>query len=394
MKPQVNIRNGKRRTIADVITEKNRPNLHIVTGSVAKKILFNKNTARGVEFVRYGREETAFAKHGVVLSAGVIGTPKLLMLSGIGPKEHLQSLKIKLQKDLPVGLNLQDHITTGLDLIILNETLPVKLENFLSFSSVYEYFARGTGLWTFSGCEVVGIPAEYSFRVRPKLQFMVLPLGTTTDGGVQLRFNTNLKKDIWESYFKPLIGKQVVSILPILLHPKSRGFVRLNKDDPNGHPDIDPKYLSEQTDVDTLIEGIRTISDIIRTEPMQKLGAQIYNKPLPNCREFLFDTRDYWECYVRHVTVTSYHPVGTCKMGKEDDPSAVVDYDFKVRGIEKLYVADASVMPLLPSGNPNAAVAMIGEKLADILRNWTCRNLKELKSTGSFITGFRESIVC
>lgn len=370
MVPQVNLKDGKRWTVSDELLhlKSNRPNLHILTGSHVTKVLFKGyHEIYGVVYNRFGNSEIAVANKGVILSAGAIGSPKLLLLSGVGPEDHLNSLGIHMRVNLPVGDNLQDHITTGLDLVILNQTLPYNIFSLVSPSSAWDYFFRGKGPWTAVGCEVVGIPEKYEFNKSPKIQLAVMPAGMSADGGLHIKKSLNIKEDVWEKYFKPLIGQQTISIVPILLHPKSKGTVRLRSTDPYDIPIIDPKYLTHKDDVNSLIEGIRLVAELINTEPLAKFGAQLNTRQFPGCDHYEWDTTDYWECYIRHFTLTSFHPVGTCKMGHELDPTAVVDFNFKVKGVDKLYVADASVMPTETSGNINAAVAMVAERLADLL---------------------------
>ncbi|CAG2057554.1 unnamed protein product, partial [Timema podura] len=175
---------------------------------------------------------------------------------------------------------------------------------------------------------------------------------------------------VWQGYFATLSGQQVASFLPVLLHPKSKGEILLRDGDPNSLPLINPRYLTDQRDVDTLYRGILLIKKLINTPAMQSLGASLNPNIMPGCEQFLFDSEDYWKCYIRHLTLTAYHPVGTCKMGPKSDPSSVVDFDLRVHNSHHLYVIDASIMPSLPSGNINAAVIMIAEKGAEIVERY------------------------
>lgn len=366
----MNLRNGKRWTPADSLLSTKPDNLHILTNAAVTKVLFNNFEAYGVQYSHLQTKKTIKARKGIVLSAGVIGSPKLLMLSGIGPEKHLNKLKIPVHQNLPVGENLQDHVTTGLDLIILNETLPVNVEKMMSFLAPFSYFILGEGPWTTVGCEAVGFchTNATSRDSKPNLGFMVLPVGVTQDGGIHLKNAVSISQHVWDKYFGKLIGKQVISIIPIVLHPKSVGTVKLRNTDPDAVPIINPRYLSKSEDVAVLIEGIKLIQKLIETPPMQKFGAKLNRHKFPGCEHFMFDTDSYWECYVRHLTLTAYHPVGTCKMGHSKDKTSVVDYNFKVIGTNKLFVADASVMPSLISGNINAAVALLAEKAADSIK--------------------------
>lgn len=130
---------------------------------------------------------------------------------------------------------------------------------------------------------------------------------------------------VWNEYFRPLINESVVSIMPVLLHPKSSGEIRLNPSNPYGMPDIDPSYLTEETDVDTLVEGIKIVRNIIETNSLRKFGLRFNNNIFPGCGSWKFNSDEYWRCYVRHLTLTVYHPVGTCKMGNLEN-GGVVDH--------------------------------------------------------------------
>lgn len=153
-----------------------------------------------------------------------------------------------------------------------------------------------------------------------------------------------------------------MTIAPVLLHPKSSGEVKLRSSDPTDSLLIDPKYLSNEDDIVTLIYGIQFIKKLMDTKPMKDLGASFYTKLFPGCTDKVFDTMEYWKCYIQHLTLTSYHPAGTCRMGD------VVDDSFRVRNVKNLYVVDASVLPFLPSGNINAAIMRLAEKAARLLK--------------------------
>lgn len=162
----------------------------------------------------------------------------------------------------------------------------------------------------------------------------------------------------YNEYFAPLENKNAVTIAPVLLHPKSSGEVKLRSSDPFQDPLINPRYLSDPNDVATLIEGLNFVKRLTETKSMKSLGASIYQKNFPGCENKRFGSAEYWECYVRHLTLTSYHPAGTCRLGD------VVDDHFRVHGTTNLYVVDASIFPKLPSGNIQAAVIMVAEKAA------------------------------
>nr|XP_034193550.1 glucose dehydrogenase [FAD, quinone]-like [Osmia lignaria] len=368
MKPQLSIRNGKRWSTDKLLYENFRDKLFIRTYAHVEKVLMESNRAMGVQFIRSNKTFKIFAKHGVILSAGAIGTPKILMLSGIGPKDHLQNLKINVINDLPVGQYLVDHILTGIDLIMLNKSIGFNMFNALNPISAINYFLYGKGPWTFTGVEVLGT-FHSSFQKgnlsAPDLQIMVMPMGLSKDNGIVLRKSMGISDKVYNEYFAPISNKNTITIAPVLLHPKSKGEIKLNSNDPLDPPLIDPKYLSNKDDIAILMAGLQFVKNLVGTDAMKSIGASIYEKHFPGCENEIFDSTKYWECYIQHLTLTSYHPAGTCRMGD------VVDQMYRVYNTKDLYIVDASILPVLPSGNINAAVIMLAEKAARIIKQNT-----------------------
>lgn len=355
---------GRRYTQIDHLkTLTDRP--EIIFNAKVTRVLFdiiNPKKAIGVEFVKYGKLRQVIGNK-IVLSAGAIGSPKILLHSGIGPKNHLENVGIEVRENLPVGENLNDHITTGLDLIILNRTIGLSPNNLINPFKIFDYFwyqGKESPL-ALAGSDAMGF-VNLRKSETPDLSFMLIPVGLGSDYGIHFRKILNIRDDVWENHFKPLVGQTSISILPIVLHPKSRGTVRLQSKDFFDPPIINPNYLNETEDLRKLITGIRIIEKIIESPPMQKFGAEINPKPFPGCETHRFDSNDYWECYIRHMTQTMFHPVGTCKMGSYDDDSTVVLKNFQVKNIESLFVVDGSVLPNATSANPHAIIAMIAQK--------------------------------
>lgn len=343
----------------------------VVSNAEVTKILFddeNPKKAVGVEFHKHGEFHKVYGRN-VVLSAGTIGSAKILMLSGIGPKEHLEQVGIKVREDLPVGENLQDHVTTGLDLIILNQTIGLSVKDLINPFKVLDFFwykGEGSPL-AFGGADAMGfVKLNVSSHIQD-LSFILLPVGMVADHGIHLRKILNIRDDIWDEHFKPLLGQTTISILPVLLHPKSRGNVRLASNNSKDAPIIEPNYLTQDDDIKKLITGIRIIEKLVETPAMQKFGAEINPKPFPGCQKHFSDSYDYWECYIRHMTLTMFHPVGTCKVGAVNDTATVVLNDFRVKNIEKLFVVDGSVLDKAPSANPHAIIAMLAQKFVKIV---------------------------
>lgn len=192
-----------------------------------------------------------------------------------------------------------------------------------------------------------------------------MPVGLSSDKGSAFRIRMGINDTIWENYFTKIFDVKAATILSVVLRPKSKGSVYINSRDPNRPPLIDPKYLSHKEDIETLITGLLFVKKMIKSKPMRDLGAYLNDNKFPGCAHFEFFSNSYLECYIRHMTLTSYHPIGTCSMGLPDSTDAVVDTSFRVLGIDKLFIADASVMPTLPSGNINAAVAMMASVFFD-----------------------------
>jgi choline dehydrogenase-like flavoprotein len=338
----VSQRNGRRWSTADAYLRPamKRPNVTVKTGAQALEILFDGGRASGLRWRGpRGRSHDSTANREVVLSAGAIGTPQLLMLSGIGPGEQLRSIGVEVRVDSPgVGENLQDH---PFFLLCYEATEPEGLADAEKPWALLQWLLRRRGPLTSNVGEAMAF-----IRTRPGLPA----------ADVQLLFGPAYYHD---HGFDTHDG-EAFSLAAALIAPRSRGWLRLRSSDPGEKPELVGNHLAEPEDVAALIAGFRTLREISDAAPL----ADVRGATLVPSEEVESD--EEIEAFLRQETQLLYHPVGTCRMGSDTD--AVVDPELRVRGVEGLRVADASVMPTITGGNTNAPTIMIGEKAADLIR--------------------------
>lgn len=316
----------------------------IVLRAQVLRILVEEGRATGIAYLQDGAEHVLRARRGVVLSAGAMNTPRLLMLSGIGPAEHLADMGVPLIRDLPgVGRNLQDHVGTHVVNDVSARTLNDDARGMRGALSVLRYaVSRRGALSTAIGHAQAFVKSRPGLPA-PNLQisFAAFAFDFDEQGRLMLR------------------EKASVSTLVGLMRPAYRGRITLRSPDPLAPPVIAHQQLASEDDVDQIVEGIGIARDILRRGPMARY---ITGELRPG--EALTSPADL-RGYVRMAAIPMYHPVGTARIGSRDDPMAVVDPDLQVIGVDGLWVADASVFPSLTAGNTNATAIMVGDKGSD-----------------------------
>ncbi|CAG2104764.1 unnamed protein product, partial [Medioppia subpectinata] len=375
---QTNTNEGRRVSTATAYLEPNieRPNLHILANALVTQILFENNTAIGVNFIRNWHNFAVYAKQEVILSTGTINSAKLLMLSGIGPKDHLEELNIPVISDLPVGNNFHDHIGT----YGLHFTVNTTIEEPLTVQSLNQYFNSGKGPLSQSRFAATLLQSKYT-NISTEWPDIMLMTSTTSPGrensGETTEQRNGFKKEVWTQFYGPYSGLAQFTVWPILLRPKSRGWVRLNSPNPSDQPLINPNYLTESSDILVLMEGMKETLKIANSRPLQSLMPIPFVTLVPGCEPYLmnnqsleakdtlnttFFTDPYLQCMARSLTVSTGDYVGTCRMGSDEDRNKVVDSRLKVMGVNNLRVIDASVIPVIPTANTNAVTVMIAER--------------------------------
>lgn len=374
MVAQGTIRRGKRCSTAKAFLRpvRMRKNLHVALNSHVTRVLINPTTMRafGVEFYRNGKRQIVVARKEVIMSAGAINSPQILMLSGIGPKEHLNEMGIPVLKDLKVGNNLQDHVGMGGLTFLVDKPVSIVQERFQAFKMAMEYLLREKGpMTTLGGVEGLGFVNTYlGNRSWPDIQFHMAPASINSDNGRKVKHVMGLTEQLYRTVYHPIANRDAWTIIPLLLRPRSRGWVRLRSKNPFDGPRVNANYFDDPFDIKTLVEGAKIAIKISQNKVFKQFGSRLHKIRLPNCSHLKFASDAYWECHIRTISMTIYHPVGTCKMGPEWDKDAVVDPRLRVYGVKNLRIIDASIMPTIPSGNTNAPAIMIGEKGADLVK--------------------------
>ncbi|MFE3189912.1 GMC family oxidoreductase [Nocardia sp. NPDC059240] len=321
-------------------------NLTVLPNTQVTRIVIENGRAVGVEYrTGNGGLDVLRAEREIIVSAGTFGSPQLLMLSGIGPADHLRAFDIDVVADLPVGDNLHDHL-----FVPMSFAMPTAVRRsspgYFARAFVRESLRNNSTWLARSVFEAVAFLRTPYAVDAPDLQLHVLPWGYPgPNQDAPIRHVPD--------------PRQSLTVLVTMIYPRSRGTLRLTSADPTAAPAIDPNYLAEQQDVDTLVHGMELTREVMAAK---SISPAVDTEIAPGPQ---YPTRADLAAEVPNRATTVYHPVGTCRMGT--DARAVVDPTLRVRGIEALRVADASIMPSIVGGNTNAATMMIGEHAASII---------------------------
>jgi choline dehydrogenase len=345
---QMNARGGLRYSTSEAYVHpaSKRPNFRVRSGAIVSRVIIEKERATGVELIENGSRRVLRARREIILSAGVVGSAHILLLSGVGPAGDLRARGIDVVADLPVGKNLHDHLFVPM--------------TFLAPKAIH----RGTPWHFFGGMIAESIRGDTWFA-RTVFDVMGFVRSSRAAAGVpDLQIHClpwSYPSPNQDAPVRPVVDlRPALTVMPTLIYPKSRGELRLTSSDPTAAPHIDPHFFEEPDDRRHLLEGMKLVREIMAS---RRLAGVVTGELHPG-PAFASDEALAAELPNRIHTV--YHPVGTCRMG--NDERAVVDPDLRVRGVQGLRVADASIMPSITGGNTNAPTMMIGERCAEILR--------------------------
>jgi len=346
---QVTAANGRRCSAVDAFIRPlaGNENLTIATGARVNRIRIENGRAVGVDYEQNGQLHTAHADGEILLAAGAFVSPKLLMLSGIGPAEDLRRHGIEVKADLPgVGQNLQDHAGAPLAARATGSLGYYRQDRGMRMIlNGLQYVMFGSGRVATNGVEACSFHVPEDGTGDPVVQIWCVPKTSYVD------------KDV-----RGVPDIDGITLHAVLLRPRSIGSVRLRSADPAALPLIDPNYLGHPDDIRHLREGLRIAREILAEAPLRDI---VQGEILPGVDATSDAALDD---HLRRTVKTDYHPVGTCSMGRADDPAAVVDPELKVRGIDGLRVIDASAMPKLVSANTNAPTMALADRGVSILK--------------------------
>jgi choline dehydrogenase len=301
------------------------------------------------------------------------------MLSGIGPREHLKDLNIPLIQDLKVGYNLMEHPGLTTATFIVNQSVTfIAMELLSNLTDISEYLSYHRGPFSVPG----GGEALAFIDTRD-------PYNRDGDPDIELFFNSasissdpifkkflGFTDEFYNAVYKPIEGVHCWSAVAMVTQPKSRGRIMLNSTNPHDKPLIYHDFFQNPEDLEKQILAIKETFKLSKTQALQKFGSRLHDIPIPACKNLEFSSDDYWRCAAKQTSTGIWHLSGTCKMGPNSDPDAVVDSRLNVYDVKGLRVIDASIMPMIPAAHTNVPSMMIGEKGADLVKeDWGYRSI-------------------
>lgn len=351
-----------------------RPNLHVIKHAHAIKINFERSGQRATSVTFMWREKhrmTAQFQRELVVSAGTIESAKLLLLSGVGPKSHLDEMKIPVIHDLPIGNNLQNHVMSSI-YFTLNVRPKQRITTEHATQNMFDYLLHSKG--PFSSPSTVPVVSFVNTLPKsdvpyPTTEFHNIFYHYSDIGAVNLTSNSLSMQPQYADYLRRVVNRtDVMHTFNVLAHPKSTGLIRLKSKSYKDKPRIIPNYLTAPGDLDNMLHGVRFLERLERTAAYRAVNATILRIPIKECDKLKFRSDDYWRCYIKYFTSTVFHITGTVKMGPPTDVTTCVNSQLRLHGTWNVRVADASIMPNVVSANTNAASIMIAERAADFIK--------------------------
>lgn len=342
---------------------KNRTNLHVMLSTLVTKVLIDIETKKafGVEIIKEdGSKERILTEKEVIVCGGAVGSPKVLFQSGVGDETLLRDIGIEVVHHLPrVGRNLQNHFG-----YIVEFTTNQTNENDLNWAEAMKYVQFRDGAMSTSGNSVIGfIQTKYVNQSEnyPDIKFQF--------EGYQARcFKTGMSCEVNDDATIGEIPNRKVSMSSVLLRPRSKGYLTIPNNDPLSKPNLFSGYFSNSADISPIVEGIKFLLKLSKTNALRKYSLELNKTPVNGCEDYPFGSDRYWECAIQRETYTQHHQAGTCKMGPDSDPEAVVDPQLRVKGVHGVRVVDGSVMPKVTAGNTLAPIVMIAEKASEMIK--------------------------
>jgi choline dehydrogenase len=370
---QATIKGGERMSAARafLLPFKSRPNLTVMKGSMVEKVLFSGTKAIGVNIVTKNSDclnIQVYARKEVILAAGTLGTPKILLKSGVGRPADLTPFSIPQVKNLAVGENFRDHVKTY-QFIKLNPTVRKQNVGDVLIDAT-EYLFNRTG--KFSNLNIMNYNAVINTTdpnaTYPDIHYIMYKFEKSQQLMRDVLNRFSLKPEYVDQLVAINNDYQIIMVYNEVTNPLSKGTAKLRSNNVWDYPKVVTNYLDNPTDIDTMLRGYGKLEQLVATPAFQTLSAELIKLNITECDVFPSSSDDYRRCYIRYFSTSPWHMCGTTKMGPSSDPDAVVDARLKVHGLQGLRVADASIMPDVVTSNTQCPVYMIGEKAADMIK--------------------------